>query len=99
LPAAGLGVHGLVYGVLVGSLLYFLIQIPGLIKYQFKWTPRIDFKDADVRKIMAMLGPRVIGMLLYQLTFIARDNMASRLPLGSISALTYGWMILQVPKH
>ena len=59
LPAAGLGVHGLVYGVLIGSLLYFLIQIPGLIKYQFKWTPRINLKDADVRKIMAMLGPRV----------------------------------------
>ncbi len=98
LPAAGLGVHGLVYGVLIGSLLYFLIQIPGLIKYRFKWTPKINFKDADVRKIMAMLGPRVIGMLLYQLTFIARDNMASRLPLGSISALTYGWMILQVPE-
>ncbi len=98
LPAAGMGVHGLVYGVLIGSLLYFLIQIPGLIKYQFKWSPRIDFRDNDVRKILAMLGPRVIGMLLYQLTFIARDNMASRLPLGSISALTYGWMILQVPE-
>ena len=98
LPARGLGVHGLVYGVLIGSLLYFLIQIPGLVKYQFKWTLRINLKDTDVRKIMAMLGPRVIGMLLYQLTFIARDNMASRLPLGSISALTYGWMILQVPE-
>ncbi len=45
-----------------------------------------------------MLGPRLISMLFYQLTFIARDNMASRLPLGSISALTYGWMILQVPE-
>ena len=98
LPAAGLGVHGLVYGVLIGSLLYFLIQIPGLIKYQFKWSPRINLKDADVRKILLTLGPRLVGMLLYQLTFIARDNMASRLPLGSISALTYGWMILQVPE-
>jgi putative peptidoglycan lipid II flippase len=98
LPASGLGVHGLVYGVLIGSLLYFLIQLPGLVKYHFKWTPRINLKDVDVRKILAMLGPRVIGMLFYQLTFIARDNLASRLPLGSISALTYGWMILQVPE-
>ena len=98
LPAAGLGVHGLVYGVLIGSLLFFLIQIPGLVKYRFKWTPRINLKDTDVCKILAMLGPRVVSMLLYQLTFIARDNMASRLPLGSISALTYGWMILQVPE-
>ena len=98
LPAYGLGVDGLVYGVLIGSALYFLIQIPGLIMYKFKWTPRINLKQKDVRKILVMLGPRVTAMLLYQLTFIARDNIASRLALGSVSALTYGWMILQVPE-
>lgn len=98
LPAYGMGVFGLVVGVLIGSLLYFLIQIPGLIHYKFKWFPKINLRDANVRKILAMLGPRVASMFLYQLTFIARDNMASRLPLGSVSALTYGWMILQVPE-
>ena len=99
LPAYGLGVNGLVYGVLLGSAMYFMILIPGLIKYQFKWSPRINLRDTYVHKILVMLGPRVGGMLLYQLTFIARDNIASRLSLGSVSALTYGWMILQVPKH
>ena len=98
LPAMRLGVDGLVYGVLIGSALYFLIQIPGLIKYKFRWTPTFNFRDADVHKILIMLGPRVFSMFLYQLTFIARDNIASRLSLGSVSALTYGWMILQVPE-
>ena len=76
----------------------FLILIPGLVKYQFKWSPKINLRDSYVHKILVMLVPRVGGMLLYQLTFIARDNIASRLPLGSVSALTYGWMILQVPE-
>jgi putative peptidoglycan lipid II flippase len=98
LPALGLGVDGLVYGVLLGSALYFLIQIPGLVIYKFKWTPQINFKQEEVHRILVMLGPRVASMLLYQLTFIARDNLASRLELGSVSALTYGWMILQVPE-
>jgi putative peptidoglycan lipid II flippase len=98
LPAYGLGVYGLVYGVLIGSAFYFLIQIPGLVIYKFKWTPKMNLRDADVKKILFMLGPRVASMFLYQLTFIARDNLASRLPLGSVSALTYGWMILQVPE-
>ena len=98
LPALGLGVDGLVYGVLLGSALYFLIQIPGLVIYKFKWTPHIDLRQKEVHKILMMLGPRVASMLLYQLTFIARDNLASRLELGSVSALTYGWMILQVPE-
>jgi len=98
LPAFGLGVHGLVYGVLIGSALYFLILIPGLIQYQFKWMPRLDINHPDVHKILVMLGPRVAGMLFYQLTFIARDNFASRLELGAVTALTYGWMIQQVPE-
>ena len=98
IPTMGLGVDGLVFGVLIGSALYFLIQIPGLIAYKFRWTPMINFRDPDVRKILVMLGPRVISMFLYQITFIARDNIASRLALGSVSALTYGWMILQVPE-
>ena len=98
LPAFGLGVYGLVYGVLIGSAMFFLIQIPGLIMFKFKWAPKINLRDPDVRKILVMLGPRVASMFLYQLTFIARDNLASRLPLGSVTALTYGWMILQVPE-
>jgi putative peptidoglycan lipid II flippase len=98
LPALGMGIDGLVYGVLIGSFLYFIIQIPGLVKYQFKWAPGLHFRDPDVKKILIMLGPRLISMLFYQLTFIARDNLASHLPLGSVTALTYGWMILQVPE-
>ena len=98
LPAFGLGVHGLVYGVLIGSALYFLSLIPGLMQYQFKWLPRLDLNHPDVHKILVMLGPRVAGMLFYQLTFIARDNFASRLELGAVTALTYGWMIQQVPE-
>jgi len=37
-------------------------------------------------------------MLCYQLTFIARDNIASYLSEGAPTALTYGWMIQQVPE-
>lgn len=98
LPAFGMGVHGLVYGVLIGSALFFLIQVPGLIVYKFKWVPRLDLGHPDVRKILIMLGPRVASMFFYQLTFIARDNIASHLSQGAVTALTYGWMIQQVPE-
>ena len=37
-------------------------------------------------------------MLFIQLIFIARDNLASGLSTGAVSALTYGWMIMQVPE-
>ena len=98
LPAYDLGVYGVVYGVLIGSALYFLTLIPGLFRYQFKWFPGLSTQNPFVRKILNMLAPRVGSMLAYQLTFIARDNIASYLSEGAPTALTYGWMIQQVPE-
>ena len=98
LPAFGLGVEGLVYGVILGAVLHLGIQIPGLIKYQFKWMPSITLKDEGVRAVLKIIGPRLVTMLGIQLVFIARDNFASRLEVGAVTALTYGWMIMQVPE-
>jgi putative peptidoglycan lipid II flippase len=47
---------------------------------------------------LSLLGPRVLTVLFIQIIFIVRDNLASSLPTGSVSALTYGWMIMQVPE-
>lgn len=98
LPAAGLGVHGLVYGVILGAVLHLGIQIPGLIRYRFAWAPRIGIKTEPVRKVLVLMGPRLVTMLMIQLVFYARDNLASRLETGAVSALTLGWTIMQVPE-
>ena len=98
LPAFGLGIHGLVYGVIIGAALHLLIQIPGLIKYRFHWFAKIDFKDASFRRVLRLMGPRLVSMGFIQLIFLARDNLASRLTVGSVTALSYGWWIQQVPE-
>jgi putative peptidoglycan lipid II flippase len=99
LPAFGLGVNGLVYGVIIGATLHLAIQIPGLVKYQFHWIPSVSLKDPNVRQVLRLVGPRLVTMVFIQATFIARDNLASRLPgAGAISALAIGWMIMQVPE-
>ncbi len=98
-PAFGLGVHGLVYGVILGASLHLAIQIPGLIKYKFRWNPAVDIRNSGVIEVFKVVGPRLLTMFFIQLMFIARDNFASRLGLiGAASSLTYGWMIMQVPE-
>ncbi len=94
----GLGVTGLVYGVIIGAVLHLGIQIPGLIKYQFKWTPKIDIKSPEIKTVIQVLGPRVLTMFFIQMIFIARDNFASYLSEGAVTALTYGYLIQQVPE-
>lgn len=98
LPAFGLGVYGLVYGVIIGSILFLLIQLPGLIKYKFHWTPAIGLRNPGVQKVLALMGPRVLTVFFIQTIFIVQDNLASRLNAGSVTALVYGWLFMQVPE-
>ena len=98
LPAFGLGIHGLVYGVIIGAALHLAIQVPGLIKYEFKWIPQINLRHPEVIKVLKLLGPRVATMFFIQMFFIVRDNLASGLGEGSITALNLGWFIMQVPE-
>lgn len=98
LPAFGLGIQGLVYGVIIGAALHLLIQVPGLMRFKFRWTPKINFRDRVFRKVLRLMGPRLVSMVFIQLIFLARDNLASRLVVGSVTALSYGWWIQQVPE-
>ncbi len=98
IPTLGLGVHGLVYGVILGAALHLLIQIPGLMKHQFCWTPSLDIRDSGLIAAVKLMSPRILTMFTIQMMFLLRDNFASHLASGSVSALTYGWMIMQVPE-
>ncbi len=93
------GIHGLAYGVILGAALHLAIQIPGLIRYQFKWTPQLTLADEGVRRVLRLMGPRILTLGFINLIFIANDNLASRLgTTGAVSALAYGWLILQLPE-
>jgi len=97
LPGLGFGVHGLVYGVILGALLHLGVQIPGLIRHGFHWWPEVRLHDPYVQKVLRLMGPRVVTMFFIQLVFLARDNLASAIP-GAVTALAYGWFIMQVPE-
>jgi putative peptidoglycan lipid II flippase len=98
LPAFGLGLYGMVYGVILGAALHLLIQVPGLIHYQFHWRPVIGLKTPGVQRVLILLWPRVLTMASIQAYFVARDSLASRFGEAGIGALNLGWTIQQVPE-
>jgi len=93
-----LGIHGLAYGVILGAALHLGIQIPGLIRYRFRWTPGLTVRDPAVQRVLRLMGPRILTLGLLNLIFIANDNLASHLGAGAVSALAYGWLIMQLPE-
>jgi putative peptidoglycan lipid II flippase len=93
------GIYGLAYGVILGAALHLAVQVPGLIRYGFRWTPRLSLAHAGVRRVLRLMGPRVLTVGLLNLIFIATDNLASQLgTVGAVSALAYGWLIMQLPE-
>jgi putative peptidoglycan lipid II flippase len=98
LPAFGLGLHGMVYGVIIGAAMHLLIQVPGLIRYQFRWRPVIGLKTPGVQRVLILLWPRVLTMACIQGYYVVRDNLASRFGGAGVGALNLGWTIQQVPE-
>jgi putative peptidoglycan lipid II flippase len=98
LPAFGMGLYGMVYGVILGACLHLLIQVPGLLRYHFRWSPAIDLRSADVQRVLILLGPRVLTMGCIQAYFLSRDSLASSFDAVGVGAMNLGWTIEQVPE-
>jgi putative peptidoglycan lipid II flippase len=92
------GVWGPTLGVVMGALLHLLIQVPGLIKYQARWSPRLGWRDPDLRRVIRLLLPRVAGLGVVQLAALIATSLASQLGPGSVTALNYGWRVMQLPE-
>jgi putative peptidoglycan lipid II flippase len=96
-PKLSSPILSLAYGVLLGGILQLLFQIPFL--YRKKVSFRFFFKPAHpgVRRIVALMGPSVLGLAVTQLNVIVNTLLASYLPEGSISYLYYADRLLEFP--
>lgn len=92
------GVNGIAIGAVLGAAMHLGIQIPGLIYYRARWTFSLGLKDPALWQIIRLMIPRVAGLGVFSLNFIVMNNIASRLGDGSISALDWGWRLMQIPQ-
>jgi len=90
------GIFGLAWGGLAGTVGHFLIQTPGLIRYRARWRPVLT--HPDLRAVLALMGPRVLGLGATYLNFVLPTFLGSWLAAGAISAYEYGWRLMQFPE-
>src|SRR5207249_3105651 len=93
-----MGVYGLAWGVVVGALLHFGLQIPGLRSAGMRYSAfRINLGDEGVRQVGRLLLPRVAGQAAFQTNIVAMKAIASFLSAGRISALSYAYLLMMLP--
>ena len=92
--APTMGIHGLAWGVVIGSLLYLLVLLPTLFKQKGSYTFTMDFYNPNTRQVFLLMGPRLLGVAVVQLNFWVNLNLASKMPFGSITGLNYGFSLM-----
>ena len=92
------GVHGLAYGAVLGAALHFSIQVPGLIRYRMQWRFELGLRNPQLWRVIRLMLPRIGGLGVFSLNFLVMNNIASRLGVGSVSALDWGWRLMQIPQ-
>jgi putative peptidoglycan lipid II flippase len=96
--APAFGVYGLMIGTIAGSLGHLLIQVPGLSRHRMAYRPVLDWTDTGLHQVAKLMGPRILTVGVIQVNFVVIFNLASRLGEGSVSALDYGWDLMQMPQ-
>lgn len=92
------GVTGIAFGAVLGAAMHFGIQVPGLIHYRARWFPQLGLRDPVLWQVIRLMLPRVAGLGAFQLNMLIMTNIGSRLGTGAVSALDWGWRLMQIPQ-
>lgn len=82
------GVYGLAVTMVIAWALQVLIQVPSLIKFEFKFRPSINFKDENVKSAMKLALPMLVSTWVQPLYTIVNTRLASGIERG-VSSLEY----------
>jgi putative peptidoglycan lipid II flippase len=92
------GVTGMAVGVVVGSGLHLLVQIPQLLRFGGRYVPAFGLDNPSVREVGRLMGPRVLGTAVIQLNLVINNSLATRMGEGAVSAINFAWMLMLLPQ-
>jgi putative peptidoglycan lipid II flippase len=91
-------------GVMLGGLLQLAVQIPALKQLgllpRIAWSPsgiRAAWQDGGTRRILALMGPALLGVGVAQLSLLINTQIASHLTPGSVSWVNFADRLMEFP--
>ncbi len=82
------GVMGLVVVTAAGLSLQALLLIPSLVRSGYRYRPRFDLRDDDMRAALRMTVPVLLGASSYQINVFYNNSMAAGFD-GFVTVMTY----------
>lgn len=87
----------LAWGVLLAGVVQLLFQLPFLARIHLLPVPSPDWRDSQVRKILALMAPAIFGVSVSQINLLLDTLLATFLPTGSVSWLYYSDRLSELP--
>lgn len=91
------GVFGLAWGVILGALLQFVIQVVPVLQAGFSFTRVRNILSPGVMSVARLSIPRTIGAAAYHLNLIIMTSIASLFSAGSITVFNLANNLQYVP--
>lgn len=92
------GIYGLAWGVLLGAALHLVLQVPWLVRLHGQYTPQLGMDSADVREVVRLMGPRLLGVAVVQLNFWINTRLASQFEEGSVTGVVLAFSLMLMPQ-
>lgn len=97
-------IYAMAGGVMAGGVLQLAVQVPALHRLGLlphiglTWTAlRTAWQDADVRRILRLMAPALLGVGVAQISLMINTQIASYLAPGSVTWLFYADRLMEFP--
>ncbi|QLL40709.1 murein biosynthesis integral membrane protein MurJ [Buchnera aphidicola (Aphis craccivore)] len=85
------------WSVIIGGFIQLIYQFPYLSKINMLITPKLNFKNIGLIKVIKKIGPSLIGSSANQISLIFNTIFSSLLNSGSISWMYYADRLIEFP--
>ena len=92
-----LGIHAAAYGMVLGSVLHVLVQAPLVFRLGFRFRALLDFQNVGFRKLLTLMGPRMVGQLAPEVARLVEASIAVSITIFSTALLTAAQTLYYFP--
>jgi len=90
-------VYALAWGVFVAGCIQFLFQLPFVARLHLLPRPKLNLQHEGVRRILRLMVPALFGVSVSQINLLLDTILASFLPEGSVTWLSYAERMSEMP--
>ncbi|PXW94175.1 putative peptidoglycan lipid II flippase [Sphaerotilus hippei] len=97
-------IYAVAAGVMAGGVLQLAVQVPALRRIQalprlgLSWQGVLQaWRHPGVHRVLGKMAPAILGVSVAQISLMVNTQIASHLPTGSVSWLTYADRLMEFP--